>query len=185
MWGELTHFCASKDDRFLGNAGVIWVGQSLSGFHRPAKDSVDTRYGYPAVIRGLFSSMLTRAFPVAGVRLRERLLGGSHCTHHVYRSDLIAPCIMPVNMQHSAWVAAGLIHWARIMKTVPWVSLEDIAERLKVSTDTIHQWIRAKKIPVHRVGRVWRFKVTEVDAWVRAGNAGTGRDVRDDSVMEK
>ncbi len=64
------------------------------------------------------------------------------------------------------------------MKTEPWVSLEEIAEHLKVSTDTIHRWIRAKRIPVQRVGRQWRFKVTEIDDWVRAGMAGTGRDVR-------
>lgn len=64
------------------------------------------------------------------------------------------------------------------MATEPWVSLEDIAEHLKVSTDTIHRWIRARKIPVHRIGRFWRFKVSEVDEWVLAGKAGSGRDVR-------
>lgn len=64
------------------------------------------------------------------------------------------------------------------MITEPWVSLEEIAEHLKVSTDTIHRWIRARKIPVHRVGRFWRFRVSEVDAWVLGGKAGTGRDVR-------
>lgn len=78
--------------------------------------------------------------------------------------------------------------WATVCNTVesrgedmtpePWVSLEEIAEHLKVSTDTIHRWIRARKIPVHRVGRFWRFRVSEVDAWVLAGKAGTGRDVR-------
>lgn len=55
------------------------------------------------------------------------------------------------------------------MKPEAWVSLDDIAEHLKVSTDTIHRWIRANKIPVHRVGRFWRFKVSEVDEWVRQG----------------
>jgi excisionase family DNA binding protein len=64
------------------------------------------------------------------------------------------------------------------MSTEPWVSLEQIAEHLQVSTDTIHRWIRARRIPVHKVGRFWRFKVSEVDAWVVAGKAGTGRDVR-------
>lgn len=55
------------------------------------------------------------------------------------------------------------------MTTEPWVSLEEIAEHLKVSTDTIHRWIKAKKIPAHRAGRQWRFQVSEVDEWVRAG----------------
>ena len=65
------------------------------------------------------------------------------------------------------------------MKPESWVSLEEIAEHLKVSTDTVHRWIRARRIPVNRVGRFWRFRVSEVDAWVVAGEAGTGRDVRD------
>jgi len=64
------------------------------------------------------------------------------------------------------------------MKAEPWVSLEEIAEHLKVSTDTIHRWIRAKRIPVQKVGRQWRFRVSQVDEWVLAGKAGTGRDVR-------
>lgn len=55
------------------------------------------------------------------------------------------------------------------MKPEPWVSLEEIAEHLGVSTDTIHRWIRAKRIPAHRVGRLWKFKVSDVDEWVRAG----------------
>jgi excisionase family DNA binding protein len=53
----------------------------------------------------------------------------------------------------------------------PWVTLEETAQHLGVSTDTVHRWIRAKGIPVHRMGRQWRFKVSEVDAWVRAGKA--------------
>lgn len=62
------------------------------------------------------------------------------------------------------------------MKTEPWVSREEIAEHLKVSTDTIHRWIQAKRIPVQRVGRQWRFRVSEGDAWVVAGNAGSPTD---------
>ena len=60
----------------------------------------------------------------------------------------------------------------------PWVTLEAIAKHLEVSADTVHRWIRAKRIPVHKVGRQWRFQVSEVDEWIRAGKAGTGRDVR-------
>ena len=67
----------------------------------------------------------------------------------------------------------------------PWVTLEAIAKHLEVSTDTVHRWIRAKRIPVHKVGRQWRFQVSEVDEWIRAGKAGTGRDVRNgDSPAE-
>ena len=53
--------------------------------------------------------------------------------------------------------------------------LSMIAEHLGVSTDTIHRWIRAKKIPAHRVGLLRKFMVSEVDQWVRAGKVA-GKD---------
>ena len=57
------------------------------------------------------------------------------------------------------------------MKQEPWVSLEDIAVHLGVSQDTVHRWIRMRGMPAHKVGRLWKFKVSEVDGWVREGDA--------------
>lgn len=51
----------------------------------------------------------------------------------------------------------------------PWVSLDGIAKHLDVSQDTIHRWIRNRNMPAHQIGRLWKFKVSEVDEWVRAG----------------
>lgn len=56
--------------------------------------------------------------------------------------------------------------------TEPWVSVEQIAEHLGVRRDSIYRWIDAKRLPAHRIGRLWKFKVSEVDAWVRSGGAG-------------
>jgi len=53
----------------------------------------------------------------------------------------------------------------------PWVSVEQIAEHLGVTRDSIYRWIGRKSLPAHRVGRLWKFKITEVDGWVRAGGA--------------
>ena len=57
------------------------------------------------------------------------------------------------------------------MQPEPWVSLEEIAQHLAVSQDTVHRWIRSRGLPAHKVGRIWRFKVSEVDQWVRDGHA--------------
>ncbi len=57
------------------------------------------------------------------------------------------------------------------MQPEPWVSLEEIAQHLAVSQDTVHRWIRKRGLPAHQVGRIWRFKISEVDEWVRAGKA--------------
>ncbi len=53
------------------------------------------------------------------------------------------------------------------MQPEPWVSLEEIAQHLAVSQDTVHRWIRNRGLPAHQVGRIWRFKVSQVDEWVQ------------------
>ena len=57
------------------------------------------------------------------------------------------------------------------MQQEPWVSLVEIARHLDVSKDTVHRWIRRRAIPAHKVGRQWKFQVSEVNEWVRAGKA--------------
>jgi len=52
-----------------------------------------------------------------------------------------------------------------------WSSIEDIAEHLKVHKDTIRNWIRQGEIPVHKVGRQYRFRISEVDEWVTSGKS--------------
>jgi excisionase family DNA binding protein len=51
----------------------------------------------------------------------------------------------------------------------PWVNLEDIAKHLRVSHDTIRVWIRKGVVPFYRAGKQYKFKISEVDEWVRAG----------------
>lgn len=57
------------------------------------------------------------------------------------------------------------------MESEPWITLDNIARHLSVSKDTIYRWIDDRGLPAHKVGRLWKFKVSEVDAWVRAGKA--------------
>jgi len=52
-----------------------------------------------------------------------------------------------------------------------WVSTKEIAQHLGVNKDTIHKWIRNDSIPCHRVGKLWKFKISEIDAWVEKGMA--------------
>lgn len=57
------------------------------------------------------------------------------------------------------------------MGTEPWVSLDEIVRHLSVSRDTVYRWIDDRGLPAHKVGRLWKFKVSDVDEWVRAGEA--------------
>lgn len=49
--------------------------------------------------------------------------------------------------------------------------MDEVAEHLGVARDTVYRWIEKKALPAHRVGRLWKFKLSEVDAWVRSGGA--------------
>ncbi|OGT38288.1 MAG: excisionase [Gammaproteobacteria bacterium RIFCSPHIGHO2_12_FULL_38_14] len=57
----------------------------------------------------------------------------------------------------------------------PWLSVEEIADHLKISKETVYRWLEKGKIPAHRVGKQWRFKPSEVDEWVRSGSASEER----------
>lgn len=50
-----------------------------------------------------------------------------------------------------------------------WLSVVEIARHLGVSKDTIYSRLGKKRIPAHKVGRLWKFKASEVDEWVRRG----------------
>lgn len=54
----------------------------------------------------------------------------------------------------------------------PWVSADGISAHLGVTKDTVYLWIADKAMPAHKVGRLWKFQVSEVDRWVRSGGAG-------------
>lgn len=54
----------------------------------------------------------------------------------------------------------------------PWTSVDEIARHLGVAKDSIYRWIERRSLPAHRLGRLWKFKISEVDDWVRAGGAG-------------
>lgn len=52
-----------------------------------------------------------------------------------------------------------------------WLSVEEIGAHLGVSKETIYRWLEKKRVPAHRVGRLWKFKAREVDQWVMDGGA--------------
>ncbi len=60
-----------------------------------------------------------------------------------------------------------------------WVTLKDVQAYLGVGRETILQWISKRNMPAYKVGRLWRFKLSEVDDWIRSGGAS------DDNMPEK
>jgi len=61
----------------------------------------------------------------------------------------------------------------RDLKNMPerWCSTKEMCEYLGVSRDTLLTWINEKKMPASKVGRSWKFKISEVDEWIKSGKA--------------
>ena len=52
-----------------------------------------------------------------------------------------------------------------------WASVDAVAKHLGIAKDTVYRWIDSKGMPAHKVGRLWKFKLSQVDAWIEAGGA--------------
>jgi excisionase family DNA binding protein len=59
-----------------------------------------------------------------------------------------------------------------------WVSLEEISRHLGVSKDTIYRWIKSKQLPAHKIGRLWKFKISEIDQWAK-NDGDPGKNISD------
>jgi excisionase family DNA binding protein len=53
----------------------------------------------------------------------------------------------------------------------PWVSVDDVAQHLGVARDSVYRWIESKQLPGHRIGRLWKFRLSEIDRWVESSAA--------------
>lgn len=52
-----------------------------------------------------------------------------------------------------------------------WISLEDAANYLGVKKETVRSWIKKTDIPAHKIGKLWKFKKSELDVWVKSGKS--------------
>lgn len=54
-----------------------------------------------------------------------------------------------------------------------YIGIEEAATFLNVSVITLRNWLKKEdvNIPAHRIGRLWKFKKTELDQWVRSGKS--------------
>lgn len=45
------------------------------------------------------------------------------------------------------------------------MTLEEVAEYLRLKPQTIYTWAQEKKIPAAKLGKEWRFRRSVVDKW--------------------
>jgi len=50
----------------------------------------------------------------------------------------------------------------------PVLSLKQAAEALKLHPDTLKKMARRGEVPAMKVGKYWRFRLSELDCWIRS-----------------
>ena len=64
-----------------------------------------------------------------------------------------------------------------------WVTVKDVQAYLGVGRETILQWISKRNMPAYKVGRMWKFKLSEVDEWIRSGGASDDNVQKDERKL--
>ena len=53
-----------------------------------------------------------------------------------------------------------------------WISMQDVCLHLSVNRQTILAWIANKGFPAVKIGKFWRFKLSEIELWIKEQNEG-------------
>ena len=57
------------------------------------------------------------------------------------------------------------------------MSVAEVITYLGIQKGTVHTWITGKAVPAHKAGRLWKFRIDEVDRWVRSGGAAASMEM--------
>lgn len=68
------------------------------------------------------------------------------------------------------------------MRDESFLTTEEVLEYLNVNLRTIYRLIKAGKIPAVRVGRQWRFKRADIDAWLESQRPRTARQATSSAI---
>ncbi len=52
-----------------------------------------------------------------------------------------------------------------------WIGIDEASKYLDVTKDTVRNWIKKTDIPAHKVGKLWKFKKSELDMWIKSGRS--------------
>jgi excisionase family DNA binding protein len=50
-----------------------------------------------------------------------------------------------------------------------YLTIDELAEYLKLAEQTIRRWVLNREIPYHKIKKVIRFRVSEIEKWIDKG----------------
>ncbi|HSA96886.1 MAG TPA: nucleotidyltransferase domain-containing protein [Acidobacteriota bacterium] len=66
-----------------------------------------------------------------------------------------------------------------------WLSVDDVAIHLGIRRGTVYKWVERLGLPARKVGRLLRFKRSEIDAWVEKRSAGAGKPQQGQRLLDQ
>jgi excisionase family DNA binding protein len=63
------------------------------------------------------------------------------------------------------------------MPDEPLMSVRQVAEFLQLNQTTIYAWAQQGQLPGYKLGRNWRFRPSEIEAWLVKRRQGSAADV--------
>ena len=55
-----------------------------------------------------------------------------------------------------------------------WYSMNEVCEYLGITRDTCLTWIEKRGMPAVKIGRTWKFKISEIDIWMKTNSSTSG-----------
>lgn len=52
-----------------------------------------------------------------------------------------------------------------------WLSVNEVAEYLGIKRFTLYKWVKRLDLPAHKIGRLLKFRKSEIDEWVESQDA--------------
>ena len=66
------------------------------------------------------------------------------------------------------------------MEADKWLTLDELAEYLKLSRTKLYRMAQNGEIPASKIGSQWRFDREEIDAWMKSQKPGGGANQHDE-----
>ena len=61
-----------------------------------------------------------------------------------------------------------------------YLTIEELADYLRLAEQTIRRWVLNREIPYHKIKRVIRFRVSEIEKWIDTGSYSLPKEQKED-----
>ncbi|MFZ2053735.1 MAG: nucleotidyltransferase domain-containing protein [Candidatus Aminicenantales bacterium] len=64
-----------------------------------------------------------------------------------------------------------------------WLSVDDVSKYLGIRPGTVYKWVERRGLPSRKIGRLLKFRRSEIDAWMEGGASDSTRSGGGDRLV--